>query len=347
MSNPTGIGAGRRWTDEEKAECARLRGEGVTLEDIASMLAARFGKSFKRETVCRQLERMGKAGVREVPVTAAPPPTADRFHVDKSPSYPPGGSTFNLTPLDLGSSTPERILLIPDTHTPFHDPYAWELVMRFARQWCPHTVIHLGDWADCFSISDHDKDPRRGTQLEEEAKVLREQREEVEALKARNVISLGNHCDRLRRYITQRAPALLGTLTVESVFGWDNGLWTVVPYAEHGAIGKLHFTHDADYAGVHSVYHTGMAFAASVAFGHNHRLATYYFADILGRQHVACSLGWLGKLDEAKYAKRVNKRFWTHGFGTAVMLPGGEFTLQPLPIVNRKIITSERIVTLQ
>jgi predicted phosphodiesterase len=276
----------------------------------------------------------------DVDLSQVTPPPADRTYVDsESP-----GAPYAMQPLDLGSRTIERLLLLPDTHAPYHDPCAWAVMMKLAREYRPDTVVHLGDLADCLTVSAHDKDPRRGTQFEDEAKVVRERREELEGFGAqRNVICLGNHEYRLRRYLMQQAPALMSSVGIEAQLGLDNGRWRIVPYREHGRIGKLHLTHDANYHGANAVRQMAVAFNASVAFGHTHRMGLSYFGDVAGKRHVSVNLGCLCKIEEATFAPAIQRMTWQHGFGVASMLPNGRFWIQLLPIVDRRVVMGEKV----
>lgn len=60
-------------------------------------------------------------------------------------------------------STPalSRILIIPDTHVPYHDERAWQLLLQVARAFGFDYVIILGDFIDCYSVSSHSKSPSR------------------------------------------------------------------------------------------------------------------------------------------------------------------------------------------
>jgi hypothetical protein len=238
--------------------------------------------------------------------------------------------------------------LLPDIHTPFHDKHAWALGAAFARAFEPDTIVQLGDWIDCYTVSDHDKDPRRVHQLEDEAKEVRAQREELESLPSvqRLIRTRGNHEHRFTAHLLQKAPALLSSVSLDGICGWDNGKWKNVPYLSHGMLGKLAITHCADkhVYGAGAVRSAATMFNASVAFGHTHRLGLEYFGDILGRRHVSVSLGCLADIAAADYASVAQKRFWTLGIGEMYLTRDGRFTLHPLPIVGRRIYYGERLV---
>jgi predicted phosphodiesterase len=277
-----------------------------------------------------------------IPEKVTDPIPADRTFIERQPV-----SQRKFDPLNLGSNTTERVLLLPDTHAPFHDRKAWECAMKFGRQFRPDTVVHLGDWMDCFTISDHDKDPRRGTQLEDELIVMREIRQEVEALGAqRKICTLGNHEFRLMRYLMRSAPALISMLRIEGLMELTQSGWSVIQYMQHATLGKMHLTHDCGFAGTHAVHNTGNAFASSVVFGHVHRLGAQYFGDVTGQRHVAASLGWLGSMPEAAYEHEAKKmRFWQHGLGTAYLEPNGNFHLQLVPIIDYRCVLDGQIIS--
>ena len=281
-------------------------------------------------------ERLGMPGPlkaeREAVARANELTDADRVWVDRERDY-----TF--APLDLGSQTVERILLIPDTHAPYHDRFAWRAMLAFARAWRPHTIIHLGDWADAYAISAHDKDPHRKQQLADEMKVVRETREEVDDLgAARKIITLGNHDAWLTRQLARLMPGLVDSLNIDGQIGLTENGWSVVPYKSHARVGKLNVTHECGYSGQNATTQTGNAFGKSVAFGHTHRLATQFFGEITGERHVAMNCGWLGNLGSAEYATAPQKRLWSHGFGTVEMLRSGNFQPSVIPIVDRRVI---------
>lgn len=258
---------------------------------------------------------------------------ADRMYVEKP------APTYTWRAPDTGSRTLSRLLLLPDIHAPYHDQRALDVALKFARAWRPDGIIDLGDFADCYSVSDHDKDPRRGTQLHEELAVVAEVREQLDDLGAGlKICTLGNHEDRYRRYLARQASALFAGQRIEEAMGLPQAGWQVVPYLQHGKIGKLYVTHEAGHSGVHAAHQTGQAFGASIAFGHTHQLGCTYFGDLSGGRHVGASLGWLGRMEDADYAPLARRRMWTHGFGTVLMEKSGNFHLTLHAIVDGRVV---------
>ncbi len=77
-----------------------------------------------------------------------------------------------------------RVLFIPDCHIPFHDEKAWNLMLKAAREFKPDTLVVLGDFADFYSVSAHDKNPTRVSNLEYEVGIVREKRAQLDKLGA-------------------------------------------------------------------------------------------------------------------------------------------------------------------
>lgn len=241
----------------------------------------------------------------------------------------------------------ETILLIPDCHRPYHDERAWSLVLKVGKALKPDRIVVFGDFADFFSVSSHDKDPRRVNRLSQELPSVLRGLDDLDAIgaKHKNFIA-GNHEHRLARFLTSSSPALadLPHLTVPALFGLRERGWSFTPYKDHLRIGKVSLTHDCGFAGKYAVHHTGAAFASNVLFGHTHRMGVHYFGDERGRTHVAASLGWLGSKQAADYMYGVSiNRDWQHGFGVAHMEMSGTMHLQAVPIILGKCVVNGKL----
>lgn len=62
----------------------------------------------------------------------------------------------------------KRILVVPDTHVPYHDRKAWSVALSITREWKPHRVILIGDFMDTESVSRHPKTQPDVIRLSEE-----------------------------------------------------------------------------------------------------------------------------------------------------------------------------------
>lgn len=69
----------------------------------------------------------------------------------------------------LPESDNRSVLVIPDTHAPYHHPDALDFLAAVAARYRPDCVVHLGDEADKHAMSFHDSDPNldsAGVELE-------------------------------------------------------------------------------------------------------------------------------------------------------------------------------------
>lgn len=309
-------------------EIGAILGRGVTYDALANRFK-RLGLQAP-ERYCRRGAPVASLDYEDDAPTEQRdtwPVEADRTYVEKpTPSLPEAI-------LDRGEL--ETILVIPDTHAPFHDKRAWGAMISAAKRLRPHTIIHLGDLADVYALSAHDRDPKRATEFKSEVEVTNGLLDELDDLGAqRRFMTLGNHEARWDRYILRKAPELHGMVDLVELLRFRERGWHVTPYMDHLTLGRVHATHEAGHYGVNAVKQTGEAFESSVIFGHTHRLSKNYFGSVTGSRHVAASLGWLGDLDSAKYLPNAKKRYWQHGFGVIRVEPCGNFHLKLVPIID-------------
>jgi predicted phosphodiesterase len=233
----------------------------------------------------------------------------------------------------------EKILIWPDTHYPYEDKKAVELVLQVGRSLKPDHVIILGDFADFYAVSSHSKNPERATQLDKEVEAVKEALDKVKALGAKNnVFVSGNHENRLERYLQDKAPELFKLLTIPGILELKKKGFTYVPYRESYTLGKMHFTHDTGTAGRHAHYKSMDSFQSNIVIGHTHRVGYTVEGSALGEKHVAAMFGWLGDKEAVDYMHKVKiAREWSLGFGVGYLDPkNGHVHLSPIPIVEDK-----------
>jgi predicted phosphodiesterase len=229
----------------------------------------------------------------------------------------------------------QPILFVPDCHRPYHDKRAYKLMMQVAEDLQPEIVVVMGDYADCFSISAHSKNPERAGKFMQEVKDIRSGIRELEGLGAERLIFCeGNHCDRLRRYIEDKAPELFGITCIPELF--ELGNWEFIPYRTETKIGKLIVTHDVGHVGRYAAHRTLDAVQHNIVTGHSHHLNYTIEGNTSGEAHVSAQFGWLGDAKAADYMNRVKAlRNWALGFGVGYLNPKtGCVYLTPVPIVN-------------
>jgi predicted MPP superfamily phosphohydrolase len=240
----------------------------------------------------------------------------------------------------------EKILFIPDCHIPYHDAYAFDLMMTAGKAFKPDHVIICGDFADFYAVSSHDKNPERASQLEDEVHQVIEKLQEVKALGAKNnVFVSGNHEDRLTRYLMKKSPELYKTITVPKVLALKENGFHYVPYKSDYKIGKLYVTHDTGKAGVNAHKQALDAYHTNIVIGHTHRMGYVIMGDVTGDKNVGAMFGWLGDEKSIDYMYNINmKKDWTLGFGIGYLnKKTGVVYLTPVPIIKYTCVVEGKL----
>ncbi len=228
------------------------------------------------------------------------------------------------------------MLIVPDTHRPFHDERAWQLMLKAARFLKPKDITIIGDFGDFYSVSDKRKNPLRPRLLKDELCNVQRGLDELDALGARvKRYIAGNHEHRLERYLEDQAEALWQPDSIKSALDLDRRGWQYTPYMEHTSVGKLYLTHDVGTAGRLAVFKASDAFEHSVVTGHTHRMQYVVEGNAVGIMRVSAMFGWLGDTKRADYTHMVRKKDWPLGFGIGHLDEKSGFVyLTPVPIVE-------------
>lgn len=233
----------------------------------------------------------------------------------------------------------ECALIIPDTHRPYHDRRAYKLMIKVAKSLKKYIkeIVILGDYADFYCVSSHQRHPTVLNLLQDEVKDVISGIKELEELfpRAKKVFIEGNHEYRLERYLVSQAPALFGVTETENVLKLQN--WKFVPYGpnqKYKILGsKLVARHEPLGS---SAKATASKSLCSLVYGHIHRIEESHLVGLDGTNHVVFSVGWLGD-------KRMDKIFgytkghqqWQLGFGLAwVDTATGYFYHQKIHILD-------------
>lgn len=236
---------------------------------------------------------------------------------------------------------------MPDLHAPYHSAVGWSLMMQVARAIRPKHIYVVGDFADFYSVSAHDKNPERASSLPAELDVVDALLDELDELEAPYKIYVeGNHENRLARYL-MKSPELFGVVSTEKLLHLADRGWTFVPYREHTRLGKVHVTHDVGSAGRNAVFRALDVYQHSVVTGHTHRLQ--YVVEGTGAGDGECKVsamfGWLGDVERIDYMNRAKARHdWALGFGLGYYDPASDFVyLVPVPIVKGTCCVNGRV----
>lgn len=243
-------------------------------------------------------------------------------------------------------------VLYGDTHHPFHDATALNVVRGVIADTKPDLVVHLGDLLDCYKISSFSKDPSRVDSLQDEIDAARIHLAQVSSLApdAEKLLLGGNHEDRLRKTIwdlkgAQRElarlrvfqksmtwPALLELIDI----GWDFVDYTKQPVV--GRIPRFLLKHG-------EVVRKFSAFSAkgewekharSGISGHTHRMGSFLHRNLDGTQGW-----WEGGCTCNLDPEYVRQPDW-HSGCHVVTYSADWFNVAPVYIENGKAFWRER-----
>lgn len=231
----------------------------------------------------------------------------------------------------MGSNL-QRVLFVPDTHRPYHNERAWQLMLKSARAFKPSKVVVLGDFGDFYAVSSHDKNPNRRHNLEYEINSMLDGLTELKTVGKEWFFISGNHENRLERYLMQKAPELFNVVKIQELLKLKENGWKYTPYRDHLKLGHLYVTHECGNAGPQAHMKARETFQGNVMIGHTHRMAASYQGNARGDAHVGMMCGWLGDVEQIDYAHRINASQWQLGFGVGYLEQTGFFHLQPVPI---------------
>jgi hypothetical protein len=108
----------------------------------------------------------------------------------------------------------QRLFFYPDMHVPYHDRRAVTLAHKVRAAFKPDHTFVLGDMADFFCVSSHDKSPERSNSLEWEMGEVNRELDRIDQIKDQRHFICGNHEYRLDRYLQTKAPELFGLIGV-------------------------------------------------------------------------------------------------------------------------------------
>lgn len=222
------------------------------------------------------------------------------------------------------------VLLIPDTHRPYHDKRAYDLMIKvysdiYERYKKAHfEIVILGDYADFYSVSSHAKDPRVLTMLQEEVADVNKGLDQLDELypDAKKVFIEGNHEFRLERYLCDKAPALFGITSTRLLLKFDTRPnWAFSSYAPNQQVriagSKLKARHEPLSS---SAKATASKALCSLVYGHIHRIEESHLVGLGDENHVCFSVGWLGDKNKDQIFSYVKGHHqWQLGFGLVLV----------------------------
>jgi len=227
-------------------------------------------------------------------------------------------------------------IVLPDIHCPYHDKDAVELALHYGESINANLIILLGDQNDFYQISSFVKDPEKrcvNDEVLEMRDFLRDVRKRFP--KARMIYKLGNHDERLEKYIFTQAPGIAGLLEHLLQEKLELEKLNIEFMPNFFKIGKLWFLHGHE---LYTKNKGGMVNICDFVFrsvydhfvcGHFHQSHSKSFKQIDKNIYSTYSLGWLANEEAAEYAP-LNK--YSQGFGAVHFDASGNFQFENLKI---------------
>lgn len=263
-----------------------------------------------------------------------------------------------ILPLFLADGT--RIVVLPDIHAPAHNRRLMWAVKQFLAWYKPHVLFFIGDVADIFALSSHDKQLRVVAKPQEEMTITRRLMDDIMLFCGPQLqwtfVVLGNHEDRIYRFIQTMAPQLGSIvdphtrepLSFHSMLGYTakDPITFIYGTEERGGFeGGLLLNNDLGlHHGILVKPKAGFSpladmqkWSRSIVHGHTHRLGSG-FMDKQAREPFPLGVGrWfeLGHLVDMdhsylSYAKRMFPN-WHPGFAAGIV-HNGLIHLSTIPI---------------
>jgi hypothetical protein len=299
-------------------------------EAVAAMRAERLKKMKTNNTNIQLGIARAESSYAEQAVTGAV------FGQEPEPVAPLAGELREDEITDL--STCNKIGVISDAHWPFHDlrreadgtySGAYLTAIEWLRNCGVDTLLLNGDMMDCYNLSSHEKvENNRSWKWElDAARTMIKHLRDFFGDKVRIIYREGNHEERLKRYLAQKAKELEGTIVLEEMLGLnEQGIEWVDERAKVKA-GKLWIDHGHEWfggGGVNPARNYRMKAVDNVMVGHVHKTSTDLFRRPLDGTFIAgWSVGCLCDLNP-RYAPRNN---WNHGVALVELEAQGNFTV--------------------
>lgn len=238
-------------------------------------------------------------------------------------------------------SGPQKIVVMSDLHIPYHDDVAVQAAVNHALEIKPDTIILNGDIGDFYAISRHDKDPRRV--LADELDAIRQFLYWLRGCfpDARIIYKIGNHEDRMERFLVKNAPVLLGVSDFEIpvLLRFDELKIEHVPSLQLIRAGKLPIYHGHELPqGISSPVNPArgmfMRVGESLMCGHWHRVSEHTESTGLNKKYITTwSLGCLCNLSP-DYC--ITNR-WGHGMAFVEVKADGNYIVRNHQIIAGKV----------
>ena len=236
-------------------------------------------------------------------------------------------------------SDPGSWLILCDVHVPCHDEATIRAAVADAKKSKAVGVIINGDFLDCHELSDHEKDPsapRYVHEVEAGIQLLAWLRSELPG--ARIIYKLGNHEERLQRYVMARAAAFidLEAVTIAGMLRFKDFDIEEVRDKRVINLGKLHVVHGHEYRGGGGVMPARWLYLRTrsrAMCGHFHRTSDFHARNIGQAHEAAWSVGCACDLHPS-YAP-LNE--WNNGYAMVDLEKDGSFSVRNVRVIEGKV----------
>lgn len=318
---------------EKVAEAKRLKRENYTNREIAERLGIGAGTVSNAVNGKYDDEPVQSGSTSDASRLPEPAPEAG------GPALP---DPFPLKYDPFAIDVPGEWLVLSDIHLPYHDKHTVLSAVEEARRRNAVGVLLNGDVLDCYMLSSFNREPDKARfkdEIECGLQFFAWLRSRLP--RARIVYKEGNHDDRLRRYLAERAPELFG------LEGFD--LPSVLKLKDFGIewvqdkrviqLGKLNVVHGHEFRGGGGVNPARWLFLRSISTalcGHFHRTSEHHEHAMDRRQYGVWSVGCACYL----YPQYDPQNKWNSGFAMVKLESGGRFSVD-----NKRILRDGHVHT--
>lgn len=309
----------------------------ASIRQLARMLHAEHGRVFGTYNSARQVLRFHSGTIKAGPGRTVSAPI---ISVRRTGPSMPASLATDYAPFALGGFV--RALVMGDIHVPWHNRTALDIAVKHGRRMRVDLVLLNGDALDFYALSKFERDPSE-VDFPRELQLGRELLEWIRDRfpKARIVMKVGNHDERLEHYMWRKAPELVGCEEFELkqlLRCADYGV-EVVPAHLYMTYRHLNIMHGQEFgramsSPVNPARGATMKARECVMVAHEHRTSEHVDVTIRGTQIAGWSLGCLCDL-HPRY-RPINQ--WNHGFAVIHAGEGDAWRVENHRIIDGMVV---------
>lgn len=247
----------------------------------------------------------------------------------------PDGENDYVSPLVLEDSD-YSALVICDLHLYFHDTGAIKVALQEGKAAGVNKVIINGDLLDLGGVGRFTRRPDRRL-IKDELEMGKVFFDKLRKMfpSEEIIYKIGNHDERLNKYIYEKAPELFGidSLNLSELLNLRQHNVKMVASSQMIQVGKLNIVHGHEFLGgagtINVARQMRLKSGTNIMFGHFHKTQSDFSNTIEGETHGSWSVGCLCQLRPAYFTYNQ----WNHGYALVRHYKGGDFSVD-----NKKII---------